>query len=74
MRREILKTMEKEGYITRMRNPEDERVLMVELTKDGEKLKQKAADIPKEIGSCISLSEQDAKDLYRILYSILNTI
>ena len=70
----VLKTMEKEGYITRMRNPEDERVLMVELTKDGEKLKQKAADIPKEIGSCISLSEQDAKDLYRILYSILNTI
>jgi len=69
----VLKTLEKEGYISRMRSSEDERVLMVEITRKGEKLKEKAAGIPKEIGSCISLKEQDAKDLYRILYTILES-
>ena len=70
----VLKTLEKDGYITRTRSPEDERVLVVKLTKKGEQLKDQVVDIPKEIGSCVCLSEQDAKDLYRILYSILNTI
>ena len=70
----VLKTLEKDGYITRTRSSEDERVLVVKITKKGEQLKDQVVDIPKEIGSCVSLSEQDAKDLYRILYSILNTI
>lgn len=70
----VLKTLEKDGYITRTRSSEDERVLVVKNTKKGEQLKDQVVDIPKEIGSCVCLSEQDAKDLYRILYSILNTI
>ena len=70
----VLKTLEKDGYITRTRSSEDERVLVVKITKKGEQLKDQVVDIPNEIGSCVCLSEQDAKDLYRILYSILNTI
>ncbi len=68
----LLKVLEKDGYITRMRSKEDERVLVVELTKDGAELKKKASSIPMEIGQCIQLSADDAKELYRLLYLILN--
>lgn len=68
----LLKVLEKDGYITRMRSKEDERVLVVELTKEGAELKKKAAGIPLEVGQCIQLSVDDAKELYRLLYLILN--
>ena len=68
----LLKTLGKQGYITRSRSEEDERVLIVELTKEGAELKKKAANIPMEIGQCIRLSADDAKELYRLLYLILN--
>ena len=64
--------LEKDGYITRTRSKEDERVLVVELTKEGAQLKKKASSIPLEVGQCIQLSVDDAKELYRLLYLILN--
>ena len=67
----LLKALEKDGYITRTRSKEDERVLVVELTADGKKLKEKAASIPSEVGKCVKLSAEDAKELYRILYLLL---
>ena len=68
----LLKVLEKDGYITRTRSKEDERVLVVELTKEGAQLKKKASNIPLEVGQCIQLSADDAKELYRLLYLILN--
>ncbi len=68
----LLKVLEKDGYITRTRSKEDERVLVVELTKEGAQLKKKASNIPLEVGQCIQLSVDDAKELYRLLYLILN--
>ena len=38
----VLKSLESKGLITRKRSTEDERVLMVEITEQGEKLKEKA--------------------------------
>lgn len=67
----LLKALEKEGYITRTRSKEDERVLVVELTEEGKKLKEKAASVPSEVGKCVKLSAEDAKELYRILYLLL---
>ncbi len=68
----LLKVLEKDGYITRTRSKEDERVLVVELTKEGAQLKKKASSIPLEVGQCIQFSVDDAKELYRLLYLILN--
>lgn len=70
----LLKTLEKRGLITRKRSTEDERVLMVEITGEGEKFKEKAKPIPYAMGSCVNLSEEDAKELYRILYLLLGNI
>lgn len=67
----LLKVLEKDGYITRTRSDKDERVLVVTLTDAGKKLKEKAEHIPFEVGQCIDLSPDDAKELYRLLYLIL---
>ena len=67
----VLKALEKKGLITRNRSKEDERVLIVEITKEGEALKEQALQVPGKIASCISLDPQEAMELYRILYKIL---
>lgn len=67
----VLKTLEKKGYITRTRSKDDERVLNVEITKDGEALKKKALDIPQKVGTCINLQKEDAMQLYGILHKIM---
>jgi DNA-binding MarR family transcriptional regulator len=70
----LLKRLEKKGLITRERSKDDERSLNVTLTKEGEALQEKAKDIPSKIGSCLPLSEEDASQLYTLLYKCLNAI
>lgn len=70
----VLKKLESKGYILRNRAKEDERNLQIVLTEKGENLKQKAVEIPGQIGNCIKLNEQDAKDLYRLLYKVLAAV
>ncbi|MBR6157211.1 MAG: MarR family transcriptional regulator [Lachnospiraceae bacterium] len=68
----LLKHLEKEGYITRARSKEDERVTVVSITEKGNALKEACKDIPLKIAaSGSSLSEKDAKELYRLLYKYL---
>lgn len=67
----VLKSLEKKGLISRMRSTEDERVLIVRLTDDGEKLKEQAVEIPAKVSSCVSLSSEEAKELYKLLYKVL---
>ncbi len=67
----VLKSLAEKGYISRKRSQKDERVLIVSLTDAGKLLREKAVDIPSRIASCITLPENDAKELHRILYDIL---
>jgi len=69
----VLKKLEQKGYICRVRSKEDERVLNVSLTEQGEALKEQAVKVPAQIGGCIKLSPEDAQQLYRILYQILGS-
>lgn len=68
----VLKSLEAKGLVKRYRSSEDERVLLVEITEAGELLKEKAADIPAKIGSCVRLEPEEAMELYRILYKLLS--
>ncbi len=70
----VLKSLASKGYVTRTRSSEDERVLIVELTDEGEKLKEQAAEIPPKIACCVSLTPDEAGTLYKLLYKILGTI
>lgn len=68
----VLKKLEQKGYINRCRSKEDERVLQVSLTEQGEELKEKAVEIPAQIGSCISLEPEEAAMLYKVLHKMLD--
>lgn len=67
----VLKTLEKKGFVERMRSKADERILIVSLTDQGRDLRDKALSVPSRIAECISLSQEDAAELYRILHLIM---
>ena len=70
----VLKTLEKKGLLTRHRSGEDERVLKICITEKGEALKEQAADIPLKMGACLKLSMEEAKELYTLLYKVLDLV
>lgn len=67
----LLKTLEKKGFVTRQRSKEDERFLVVSITEEGMKLREKAIEVPYQIGSCIKLDEAEAVQLYTIIRKLL---
>ncbi len=68
----VLKKLEQKGLVERSRRVEDERVLNVTLTSQGEALKVKAVKIPESMGACLKLKKEEAGKLYDILYQILD--
>ncbi|MBO6015799.1 MAG: MarR family transcriptional regulator [Lachnospiraceae bacterium] len=69
----VLKKLEGKGYIERTRSKQDERNLEISITSEGEKLREKAVCIPAKMGRCVRLEPQEAGELHRILYKILNS-
>ncbi|MDC7278599.1 MarR family transcriptional regulator [Butyrivibrio fibrisolvens] len=69
----VLKKLEQKGYVKRSRSKDDERNLIITLTKDGEELKKQASAIPAKMGKCVSLSPEESEQLYKLLYKILGT-
>ena len=70
----VLKKLESKKYITRVRSNEDERNLVVTITKEGMDLRDKALSIPLKIGSCVKLTPEEAKTLYDLLYKIIGNV
>ena len=70
----LLKKLENKGYISRTRDKKDERNLIITIEPKGIKLKEKAKNIPEEIGKCVNLTETEAVTLYKTLYKILEKI
>ena len=69
----VLKRLEQKGLISRQRDSRDERNLVVRLSEQGEVLKEKALEIPHKMAGCVTLSEDDAAQLYRILHKLLQS-
>lgn len=70
----VLKSLESKGYVQRYRSRQDERVLLVEITEKGEMLREHAASIPETVSRCVNLDIEDAKQLYTLLYKVLDNI
>ncbi|MBQ3899615.1 MAG: MarR family transcriptional regulator [Lachnospiraceae bacterium] len=70
----VLKNLECRGLITRNRCQSDERVLIAKITDEGMALREKAVIVPYQMSGCSKLDEQDAKDLYRLLYKLLGSM
>ena len=67
----LLKKMEQKQLLTRTRSKEDERVLLVTITEEGEALKEKAVNVPTQLMNCITIDPEDAEKLYELLYKAL---
>ena len=70
----VLKSLEAKGFVRRYRSAEDERVLLVEVTEDGKALRDRALSVPGQVGGCVRLAEDEAAELYRLLYKLLGCI
>lgn len=70
----VLKSLEQKGYVRRYRSTEDERVLLVEITEEGDALRAQAKDIPEQITNCINMDSQEIVELYDLLHHILEAL
>ena len=70
----LLKKLESKGYLTRTRSKEDERNLIIELTDEGEALRDRAIEVPSKMGKCLNLTDEEAAELYRVLYKVLQNL
>lgn len=67
----LLKKLEGQSLITRTRNKENERNVIITLTESGWALRDQAIKVPEQIISCLKVTSEDAEALYRILNRIL---
>ena len=71
----LLKKLEAKGYITRCRCKEDERNLSIQITPQGDALKEKAAAIPDQMTEkWVNLSKEEIKTTYHSLYKLLSQV
>lgn len=70
----ILKKLEQKGYLTRARDPEDERNLIITLTEAGAALREEALDIPERMSCCLGLTDEEARELGALVGKILTNV
>lgn len=70
----LLKRLESKGLVLRERSTADERQVDIRITEQGERLRERAEDIPAKMGACINLSPEEAGTLYTLLYKLLGQL
>lgn len=68
----VLKRLEQAGYLQRTRDPEDERLLTLLLTKRGSDLRDKAVSVPPAVAECMGLTAEEFQTLYKLTYKALH--
>ena len=68
----LLKKLEGKGYVHRRKDKADERNLVITLTDEGKKLREKALCVPETIAAEFHLTPEEAASMYRILYKMLD--
>ncbi|MCT3671836.1 MarR family transcriptional regulator [Elizabethkingia anophelis] len=70
----LLKRLEQKKLITRSRSKEDERIVKIKLTSEGQSLQKKAASIPKQLFEDMKVPEEELKQLKTTIEKILTTL
>ena len=70
----LLRKLEPKGYVVRTRCSEDERKLMISLTEEGFKLRERALAIPQKMCGCIQLEEGEGLMMYSNLRKVLDQL
>lgn len=68
----LFKRLEEKGLVSRSRSLADERSLIVTITAAGEALRERAVDIPSKMAACNALTAEESRQLYRLLYKLLD--
>ncbi len=68
----VLKKLESKHYIKRERAKSDERNLLITVTEEGMALRDKAVNVPAQMGHCVKLDANEAGTLYKLLYKVLD--
>ncbi len=68
----LLKKLEDKEYIKKSKDKGDERNLVITLTEEGEKLQDNALGVPECIAREFHLTPEEAFELYRVLYKIID--
>ncbi len=63
----LLKRMEKQGYIKRIRPKTNERKLLVELTEAGDALRDQATEVSCQMEGCLKLAQDEEQQLKELL-------
>ena len=67
----LLNKLEDKGYIIRNKSEKDGRELVVFVSENGLKLKEKAFSVPLKIGQCVNLEKDEIIVLYKLLNKVL---
>ncbi len=70
----LLKKMEESGWLNRCRCKVDERVVYVSLTDAGWELREELKEIPEKVSRCMTMEQDEAEALYRLLHRLLDTM
>lgn len=67
----VLKKLEAKKLINKYRTPEDDRVVMVELTEEGAKLQEEVASVPYDLSCQVKMSEAEYEEVKKMLTSLM---
>ena len=67
----LLKRLEKQGMLERIRPQSNERKLLLKLTPEGEALKEKALGVPAAMGACLQMPREELLLLRELLNKAL---
>ncbi|WP_066054249.1 MarR family winged helix-turn-helix transcriptional regulator [Robertmurraya korlensis] len=70
----MLKRMEAAGLVERKRSAEDERVVMITITEEGNLLKEKAVCIPRSLLESTGMTEEEVIAINSVIKKLLQTV
>lgn len=68
----LLKRLEATGYLSRLRDPADERALRLTLTDEGQALREQALAIPEAVMGRLDLTMSDVEELHTFLEALID--
>ena len=70
----VLKRLEKDGFVTRRRDADDERRVLVAVTAAGRDLQDQVSGVPSQLMESLGLDAAESRQLRRLLDSLLDRL
>lgn len=70
----VLKRLEHAGLVTRHRDAEDERRVLIALTSAGRELREEVSEVPTRLVESLGLDATESRQLHRLLNSLLERL